>query len=284
MPVLSLELDTSIDEDIRRNYNPNQIDEDMGLPSLPKILNQQSEVEIQNVQPKKVNPTALKPVNSVYEAPIQTKKTKQTAKINYKKTLSAQGNYITIKKGTKIKTKLLTNVSDYSRKGTRLTFVTTYPVTTTYFTIPSGTKLQGVVVNSHRPWLSGNGGLIQIKLTSISMQDEIQPVSAFVTKANHKKIFFNNIKGKRKYAKSMFKVMRPGSHFCKKMMNVSYNLARDGSSIIVSPFSFTAGVLALGGNVIVSPVIALFYKGESISFKAGNPFEFKLDQDVFVYK
>lgn len=284
MPVLSLELDTSIDEDIRRNYNPNQIDEDMGLPALPKILNQPNAVEVQNIQPKKVNSGEFNSTSSGTGNLVQVKPTKQTAKTNYKKSLSAQSSYITLKKGTKIKTKLLTNVSDYSPKGTRLSFVTTYPVTTTYFTIPSGTKLQGVVVNSHRPWLSGNGGLIEIKLTSISMQAEIQPISAFVANANHKKIFFNNIKGKRKYAKSMLKVMKPGSQFCKKMMGVTFNLARDGSSVLISPFSFTAGILALGGNVIVSPVIALFYKGEHISFKSGNEFVFKLDQDVFVYK
>lgn len=270
MPVLALEFDTSLDDEVRKNYNPNKIEQDYKLPTLPRIQEE----------------PAIKPVSSVLKTST-TASTQQLKPIlgSIKKQpvkLSAE-NYATLKQGTRIKVRSLSRISDHSRKGTKVAFVSEYPVSTTYFTIPMGTTFKGEIVRSHKPQFGGNGGLIVIKIDSVILWGETQPINAKITKADSKRIFFNNIKGKRKYTASMFKSMRPGLGFFRKMWKTTTYLAGDGSSILVSPFSLAIGCLGLGGNAMVSPALAMFHKGGSISIPEGSNFEIKLIQDVFIY-
>ena len=281
MPVCALTLDTSVDDEIRRNYNPSKLEEDVGLPALPKII-QEEKTPIKPGATVKKAPTqkaqAQKPIetpalNSVAMPPISTTTISK----------SASKNYAVLKKGTKIRLKLIGNVSDATKKGSQLSFVSEYPVTTTCFTIPMGTTFKGKLIDAHKPQFGGNGGLIKLNITSVTLDNGTQPINAYVTKANNKHIFFNNIKGKRKYLKSMYSSTKPGRHFFNKMMGLTVRLAGDGSSIVITPFSLASGVIAVGGNALASPVLALFYKGSSISSNSGSEFDVKLIQDVFVY-
>lgn len=270
MPVLALELDTSLDDEVRKNYNPNKIEQDYKLPQLPKIQEE----------------PAIKPVS--YSAKTSTTVAAQPLKPitgSIKKPAAKHSNesYATLKQGTKIRVRSLNRISDHSRRGTKVAFVSEYPVSTTYFTIPMGTTFKGEIVHSHKPQFGGNGGSIVINIDSVVLRGETQPISGKITKANEKRIFFNNIKGKRKYTASMLKSIRPGVGFFKKMWKTTTYLAGDGSSILVSPFSLAIGCLGLGGNVIVSPALAMFHKGGSISIPEGSDFEIKLMQDVFIY-
>ena len=304
MPVLAFDLDMSVDDDIRKNYNPSKLEEDMALPALPKVLNEKPYENIKpvnqvatppkiqkNQAPTKAPVKAQITVKSVQKATAPTRQTQsktsievqakpQPVQITQKNT---DGTCAILKKGTKIRVKLLTNISDKSKKGGKVSFVSRYPVSTTYFTIPMGTAFQGEIVNSHGPQLSGNGGLIVMNINSMSINGTNQSLTASITKANNKKIFLNNIKGKRTYLKSMVKSTKPGRHFFGKMMRVTKNLATDGSSIILTPFSIIAGAGAVAGNVLVSPALALFHKGGPISIHEGSDFEIKLLQDVFIY-
>lgn len=274
MPAIAANLDTSVNEEIRKNYNPSKLEDDMNLPEIPKFLQEESSVP-QNTLTQQT------------DVEKQTEEIKQAVKTEIKpiKNMNKPANQVSavLKKGTKVKLRLINNVSDKTRKGTKLTFVSLYPVTTTYFTIPTGTVFKGEVVNSHPPQFGANGGLIVIKLTSIVLNDGVVPINAYVTKADSKHIFFNNIKGKRKYLKSMASSTKNGRHFFKKMMGVTKNLATDGSSIVVAPFSVAAGCVGLGGNVLVSPVLALFHKGGPVAIKKDSDFEIKLIQDVMIY-
>lgn len=271
MPVFALQFDTSIDDEIRRNYNPSKLEEDVALPALPKILTEK--------------PTTIKTVSQTTK-PIQTQKInqiKKSAQIQNTPQNQQQGIYAVLHQGTKFRVKLLSSVSDRSKKGTKVSFVSRYPVSATYLTIPSGTHFYGEIVESHRPQLSGNGGLIAIKVNSLVLGDGTHPIDAYVTEANFKKVFFNNIKGQRRYIKSMFKSMKPGGEFFKKMWMATGNLMQDGSTIIITPFSFACGALAVAANVATSPVLALFYKGDSIYLREGSDFEIELSQDVYIY-
>lgn len=267
MPAIAANFDTSVDDEIRKNYNPSKLEEDMNLPSMPKILQEEknSSLPTKTTDVVSQSATTLQPINKI-------------SSFSNDKSIST-----VLKKGTKVKLKLMNNVSDKTKRGTTLNFVSLYPVTTTYFTIPAGTTFKGSVVDSHPPQFTANGGLIVIKIDSVVLNDGIVPVSAYVTKANSKHIFLNNIKGKRKFAKSMYDSTKPSRHFFGKMMRVTKNLATDGSSIVVAPFSVAAGVAAVGGNVLASPVLALFHKGNSISIDKGSTIEVKLLQDVFIY-
>lgn len=257
LPVFALEFDTSVDESIRKNYNPSKLEEDAALPALPKVLNKNN---IQNANYSQI-PQHQQYVN--YSRPSQS--------------------YIFLRKGTRIRLKLLNSVSDRSAKGTKVNFVSLYPVSTTYYTIPMGTMFKGYILNSHAPQFTGNGGLIVININSIILNGETQPINAIVTETNSKWIFLNNIKGKRKYISSMINSTRPGYHFFKKMLSVTGRLANDGSSFVLTPFSIAAGVLGWGGNIFVSPALALFYKGSSVYLREGSEVEIRLLQDVFIY-
>lgn len=256
LPVFAINFDTSIDDEIRKNYNPSKLEEDVNLPALPKNLDD-------NVKIQKVNSYQY----------VQS----------YTGFSKAEQSYVLLKKGKKIRLKLLTGVSDRSPKGTKLTFISTYPVSTTYYTIPTGTVFKGYVLKSHGPQFTGNGGLIFININSMILNDEVQPISASVTEANSKMIFLNNIKGKRKYISSVFDSTKPGYRFLKKMLGVTSRLASDGSSAILMPFSLAFGILGYGSNVLISPALALFYKGNSIYIREGSEIEIKLLQDVFIY-
>lgn len=265
MPALAWEIDTSIDEEIRKNYNPSRLEEDQALPVLPKILNSTPEKQKSSPANYSVTKPSLKPANNKMIGQIP------------------KGSFATIKEGTKIRAKLLNSVSDRTKRGTQVEFVSRYPVSTTYFTIPMGTVFRGEIVRSHRPQLGANGGLIVIKVKSIIIDDSVKPIDGNITEVNYKKVFFNNIKGKQKYLSSMINSMKPGFHFLRKMTRVSGNLITDGSSAILSPFSMGLGILAAAGNVAISPVIAVFHKGGSIYLPAGSQVEIKLTQDVFIY-
>lgn len=279
MSCYALDLDTSIADDIRKNYNPNKIEEDLNLPSLPKILNE-NQPEIKPVSRKQTSPKS--PVR--VEAQVQKNTLQSIPNINKKQSFQQKTNYATISKGSKIRLALNTNISDKSRRGTKISFTSKYPVTTTYFTIPAGTVFYGEIADSHRPQLSGNGGLLVLNVNKFVIDGQVYAIDSKVTKANYKKIFFNNIKGKRKYLSSMFKATRPGFRYCGKMMSVTASLAKDGSTFILTPFPLVLGVGVVGGNVILSPIMGLFKKGDPIAIKDGSDFEIVLMQDLFIYK
>lgn len=260
MPVFAYTLDTSVDDEIRKNYNPNKLEEDMGLPELPKIIQEKP------IQSQEISKTQVQ------------KQIKQQIKTTPTAVLT------TIKKGTKIRVRSTKDISDSMKSGTKTQFISLYPVSTTYFTIPAGTIFYGEIINSHKPQFTGNGGLIQIEINSVRINSETSEFSARITKANRKKIFFNNIKGKRTYMKSMIKSTTPGYNYFKKMWKLSCNLCKDKGTIILSPFSFLLGTFVYGTNVIASPVVAVFSKGKSIQIPANSSFEIKLNDDVQVYK
>lgn len=274
-PAFSLELDASIDDEIRKNYDPSKLEQDMALPALPRIIDAETSFPIANKKSaaKAVNPSRPE---------VQTQQKKITATYQHNNSMPSNTSCITLKKGTKVEAKLLSNISDRSRRGTKVKFVSTYPVTTTYFTIPMGTYFYGQITESHKPQLSGNGGLIVINITSVVLNGEVQPINAYVSKANYKRIFYNNIKGKRKYWISTIKSTKNGRHFFGKMIRLTGTLATDGSSIVVAPFSLCAGLITVGSSIIIAPVLGLFNKGDSIAFNSGTDFVIKLSQDIFL--
>lgn len=289
-PIYALDFDTSVDDDIRKNYNPSKLEKEMALPMLPKNFDEGVEKSYQPVKSTSVVPQpqySAKVQQKAIVQPVQSQPQyyKPTYQNNVVQTAPrvADNSYAVLKKGTKIRVKLLNDISDRSKRGAKISFISRYPVSTTCYTIPMGTIFHGEIANVHRPQLSGNGGLLVLNVNSFDVNGSSQPFIASITKANYKKVFFNNIKGKRKYMKSLGKTMKPGTHFFHKMMTVTGSLASDGSSVILTPFSLAAGFAALGANIVAAPILALFYKGDGIYIHEGSDFEIMLLQDVFIY-
>ena len=271
MPCLALELDTSVDEEIRKNYNPSKLELE-SLPPLPEVKPtsqpaQKPPLEVVDI-PEAKPIGSLPPLTPADKKPVISKIDKSTA--------------IRIKKGTKFTVKSQQAVSDATRAGSRLSFVSQRAVTQRYVTIPQGTVFKGEVHDSHLPQLSGNGGLIVIGIDSMVFKGSTVGIQAKITKANHKKIFFNNIKGKRTYWKSTANSLKPGTKFYKKMMRATSKLADGTITVILTPFTVVAGVAVYAVNFVGSPLYGLFGKGGRISVPAGSEFEIKLLEDVYL--
>lgn len=260
----AFELDTSVDDEIRRNYNPSAIEQ--SLPVLPKVT-----------------PTP----STTTQAPPKTQPVAQPAKpqIVVKKLPTSQidkSTAIRIPKGTKFKVRSSAYLSDSTRVGARLSFTTLQPVTKRYVTIPAGTVFNAVVTNSHQPQASGNGGLLEIAVDGMRYNGNTYYAQGKITKANHKKVFVNNIKGKRQYWKNVGKQIDKGQNFYKKTRRVSNNLTDNPITLIVAPVPTVVGMGAYAVNLVGSPIIAIPAKGGRLSIPAGSEFEIKLLEDIYL--
>lgn len=275
-PVFALELDTSVDDEIRRTYDPSKLEQ--SLPALPKTApTQQNTVPktSQTTQAPQIAPKSLpstpvaKPQLGVKKLPNEYKFDKSTA--------------IRIKKGTKFRVKSNSVISDYLKEGARVSFTTIKPVTQRYITVMDGTKFTAVVEDSHLPQMTGNGGLVVLMVDSITVNGQTRSVHGKITKANLKKIFFNNIKGKRQYWKGVANQIDKGENFYKKTRRTSSKLADNPVGVIISPIPTITGIVVYAVNFVGSPLFAIWSKGGRISIPAGSEFEIKLLEDVYLY-
>ena len=271
VPVFALELDTSVDDEIRRTYDPSKLEQT--LPDLPKTSPPQA-----SKTPKSNPSTPPKTTPVVPDAKPQIGVKKFDNEYKYDKSTA-----IRIKKGTKFRVKSNSVISDYLRTGAKVSFSSIKPVTQRYITVPEGTKFTAIVEDSHQPQMSGNGGLVVLMVDSITVNGQTRSVHGKITKANMKKIFFNNMKGKRSYWKGVANQIDKGENFYKKTRRTSSKLADNPVGILISPIPVLTGMVVYAVNFAGSPLFALWSKGGRISIPAGSEFEIKLLEDVYLY-
>lgn len=272
----AFELDTSVDEEIRKNYNPSALEQN--LPALPKTAPSQSATTKTTVTTtNKTTPVVPKtqPVSQPFKPQLVIKKMDNDYKFD-------KSTAIRIKKGTKFRVKSNCVISDYQREGTRVSFTSIKPVTQRYITINEGTRFNAVVEDSHLPQFTGNGGLIVLMVDGIVVNNSTKSVHAKITKANMKKVFLNNIKGKRGYIKGVSRQVDKGENFYKKTRRTSTKLADNPVGLIISPIPTVFGAVVYAVNLVGSPVFAIWAKGSRISIPAGSEFEIKLLEDVYL--
>lgn len=251
----ALDLDLSVDEEIKKKYNSSKLEYDV-LPNLPNVTPSTS-------TPPKSTPTYITSVPNITKVD----------KVSGKK----------IPSGTKFQVKSNQTVSDWSKVGANVSFTTTANVYSKYITIPSGSKLYGKIANSHRPQMTGNGGLVEVEITSITYNGKTYQADGKITKANYKNIFFNNIKGKRQYWKNVEKKIDKGEKFYQKTRNVANKMANNPVLILLSPVPTVVGMAGYSVCTVLSPITAISDKGGNISIPAGSSFEIKLTEPVYVH-
>lgn len=275
-PVFALELDTSVDDEIRRTYDPSKLEQ--SLPALPKTAPTQQNTVPKTPQTTQAPQTAPKSLPSTPAAKPQLGVKKLPNEYKFDKSTA-----IRIKKGTKFRVKSNSVISDYLREGAKVSFTSIKPVTQRYITVMNGTKFTAVVEDSHQPQMSGNGGLIVLMVDSITVNGQARSVHGKITKANMKKIFFNNIKGKHQYWKGVANQIDKGENFYKKTRRTSSKLADNPVGVIISPIPTITGIVVYAVNFVGSPLFAIWSKGGRISIPAGSEFEIKLLEDVYLY-
>jgi len=242
-PIFAVEFDASIDESIRKDYKVKESEET--LPTLPNVSPSNSE-----------------------NIPVKTN-------------LQATGKIYTIKGGTTIILASQKSVNDGYKRGSKIGFVTQNNITTKEgTTIPAGTLIKAAVTDSHGPQITGNGGLIELCFNEIYFNGVMSQLDSKVNKANYKRIYFNDIKGERRYWKNFSKATKPGQKVFKATKKATGKMA---SIPIINILSF---VPVLGGtvfytiNFVASPVIMVFLKGGRLSLPAGTRFEIKIKGDT----
>ena len=257
--VQAFDLDMTVEDDIRKNYNSSKLVKDTNteeLEELPELP--------QNLQ--KTNPAKVTKNSTVYTPPKQ---------------IVTSGN-IKISKGTSFNVINTGKISDWQTKGTTVKFKTTAPISKRKYTIPASTVFTGEIIESHQPQVSCNGGLVVIRIRSMAYKGQTIPLNAYITRADDKAIFFNDIKGERTYLKTMWKKGNWGRTLFNRMLTLTVNLGKDGSTLILSPFPFLYGTLCFSANTLVSPVTAFFEKGKHVSINANSRFRIKLLDDTYI--
>lgn len=253
----AFDLDMTVDDDIRKNYNSSQLvkdthteDAEEALPALPEISkNKKSETTEQYTQTPII---------------IATKgKTK-------------------IHKGSTFDIASTAKISDWLQRGSSVKFSVKNPIIKRNYIIPAGTTFTGEVIEVHPPQISCNGGLVVIRIRSMLYKGQTIPINAYVTKADSHKIFLNNIKGDRTYLKTTWKKGNWGRTMFNKMMTLTVNLGGEGSTLLLSPFPFAYGTLCFGLNTLTSPICAFFSKGGHVSIPAGSKFTIRLLDDAYI--
>ena len=261
MPVLAFDLDMSVDDTIKKQYDTGKLEQDV----LNNNINQSQKQSIKNSTSKSLpsatldyspTPMVITKADNVY-----------TKKIPQWTTFTAKSNQA---------------ISGYSRKGTKVSFTTTENIYKKEVTIPAGTKFYGEIVNSHGAQSTGNGALVVLKIISMTYNGTTYQVRGKITKAKSKKIFFNNIKGHRQYIAGIGKQIDKGENFYKKTRRVSSKMSDNPILVILSPIPTLVGFVSYAGCTALSPITALTTKGGNLNLPAGSVFEIKLLDRVYV--
>lgn len=267
---LALELDMSVDEEIRKKYDSSKL-ENTVLPPLPKIDNSQNKTTpINNTTTKQI--TSIPKVTPTYTTEVRPQITPADKKAAIK-----------IFRWTTFETKSNQKINNWLSVGSSVSFTTTAPVYKKNITIPTGTIFKGTITDVHKPQATGNGGLVVIKITSMTFNGKTYPVNAKITKANAKNIYLNNIKGQRQYWANAGKQVDKGEAFYQRARKTSTKLANNPIGIIISPIPTIVGVAGYTVNTAISPITSIFAKGGNVSIPTGSSFEIRLNESAYIY-
>lgn len=267
---LALELDMSVDEEIRKKYDSSKL-ENTVLPPLPKIDNSQNKTTpINNTTTKQT--TSIPKVTPTYTTEVRPQITPADKKAAIK-----------IFRWTTFETKSNQKINNWLSVGSSVSFTTTSPVYKKNITIPTGTIFKGTITDVHKPQATGNGGLVVIKITSMTFNGKTYPVNAKITKANAKNIYLNNIKGQRQYWANAGKQVDKGEAFYQRARKTSTKLANNPIGIIISPIPTIVGVAGYTVSTAISPITSIFAKGGNVSIPTGSSFEIRLNESAYIY-
>ena len=262
LPAFSYELDISVDEEIRKKYDSDKLERDI----LNNTLNGTIKTTSGSNNTGKIAPDLQLDYSAVLP----------------EITAAEKKFYRKIPKWTTFTVKSDQTISNYTVKGTKVTFTSTEPVYKKNVIIPAGTKFYGEIANSHPPQITGNGGLVIIKINAISYNGQTYSFNGKITKAVSKKIFFNRIKGKRQYLAGVGKHIDKGENFYKKTRKVSSKMSDIPIIALLSPVPTIIGIVGYAGVAVVSPVTALGVKGGNLSIPAGSTLSIKLLDGAYV--
>jgi len=278
-PAHAFDIDMTVDDEIRKNFNPNQLVKDTGIDEIIDDTALEKKMEAQVKQIDSNLPALPKIDGSITTSKPDVNEDKIVPITSYEKYVPGNKR---IRAGSSFEVISNSAISDWQKKGTKVTFKTTKQIWGKRFTIPANTVFYGEIEDSHQPQITCNGGLVSIKIYYMIYKNQRVPIDAYIVKADGKKIFLNNIKGDRTYLKTVWKKGNWGRSLFNQMLGVSVGLGATGATLVLTPFPFAYGTICLGASAITSPITAFFSKGGHVSIPAGSKFKIKLIEDVMV--
>lgn len=279
-PIRAFDLDETVDDDIRKHYNDSKLINDVNTTNnnaLNKSLN--------DAGTNTGDEEELPPLPNITKSKPSAKKSEvinNAAIITPPKSVPYTAGSKKVRKGTLFDVVSSSAISDWQGKGTNVKFVMRTAKTAKHYNIPSYTTFSGKIIEVHPPQVSCNGGLVVIHLYSMNYKGQTVPINGYIVRANDKKVFFNNIKGKRTYLKTVWKKGNWGRSLFNNMLNLTVRLGGDTSTLVLAPFPFLYGTVCVGLNTIASPVTAFFQKGKHLSIPAGSKFRIRLIDDIYI--
>ncbi len=254
----SYELDTSFDNEVRTKYNVEELNEcnadKIVLPKLPDLPDD-------------------------YEGNIPS--LPETPAVNYQYfSENYTGAVKILKSGARFLVVNNKKITDTFPKGTVVTFYSIEDINYKGITIPQGTMFRGKIVSSHTPQMTGNGGLIKIEIDELSYDKMMYKIDTVISKADDKRVFNGNIKGKRQYWSNVKRANKFGIQTNKKMHKLGREIGQCPVVGVVGVVPKAVGTVVATGNGVVSPFIAVFKKGAHSVIRRGTIFEIKLTKDV----
>lgn len=287
LPVFAIDLDYTVDDDIRKNYKVDEVKINNTTPAT-KSTNTSKSISNTTVkttapvstQKKETLPKLPELPKTITNTPVQT--STPTTRSVITRTQQKKYSVIPLRKNTEIDITNINAISDKQKKGTNIVFVSQKPIKTPYYTIPQGTKFVGRITNSKTPQITGNGGLVSIEVITIILANQYQHIDTRITKVNGEKIFFENIKGERTYIKNTINKGKWGRNTFHKMNKLSSNLIQDKTTVILAPFTFLYGGVMGCISTVTSPVISIFCKGGHVNIPVNTSFRIKFIKDAKV--
>ena len=279
MPVFAIDLDSTVNDSSRKNY------------TVPKTT-----VQPNSTTTKQITNTVQSGTKSVTEVVPQTPVSTQVMEKTVlpavpalpQKAYSSTAAHTNTQYSGKVPNADAiipcsinsSKITDYMCEGQKLTFLTTQEIYTPYFRIPAKTKLTAEIVDSHRPQMSCNGGLVAFRIVSAQINGYTQPLNAGIIKIKTDRVYFSNLKGNHTYWKTTCKKAKWGQKIFTKWSRTSSRLASKGPAIILSPFPYLGGCVLAAASTVTSPVTALLGKGGSLVVPANTTFTIKLYDDA----
>lgn len=257
-PAFSYELDTSFDEQVRKQYNIEELNEvnadKIRLPKLPDL-----------------------PDDSDFDVPRPPKA--ETLNLPYFPD-NYTGEVKILKSGVKFLAANSQPISDRYKEGTKVTFSNLEELNFNGITIPQGAIFRGTVTSSHLPQMTGNGGLVRLEIDELAYKGNLYKISSSIVKIDDKRVFGGKVKGKRRYIANVKKSNSRGVKFNRKMVKAARKVEKYPVVGILGVVPRACGVVTLGVNGVISPVSASFKRGAHAFIPKGTIFEIKLTKDV----
>lgn len=319
MPCMALDLDATVTDKTRQNYKSQPVKETPAQTTVQQPVQEVKQVvttpkpEIKQDLPKVpnlpsgANRLSVAPVNTQYsgkvpnenaiipctdikvgklnidESVIGTKIAKATTNKKQKTTKTAL-NYRTTRlaKGTQIRVINQSNITDALVEGQTVIFLSTQEIYTPYFKIPKNTKFVARVVDSHRPQMTCNGGLVGLRIVSANINGYTQQLNGGIIKKNTDSVYFSNLKGRHSYGRNVGKKAKWGQNKFKQWSKTSRNLANKGAGVIIAPFPYIGGCILAAASTVSAPATALLGKGGNLDIPAKTTFTIKLYEDALL--